>query len=173
MQEQARADEIEQDRRNQVADFIAEHPTYDKSLFLFSQTSRIRRFMQSLVDPSFGTERINGRAADPKRRRIFSFFILAAIVASVAVAGIATPLERRQYYLDNGPTRWTWYNLVEAHLGIIFVGEAVVKWIADGFLFSPNAYLLSLWNDIDFFVSPRYLSSPISPCLPCYSLFRV
>lgn len=37
-------------------------------------------------------------------------------------------------------------------LGSIFVLEFLIKIIADGFIFSPNAYLLSVWNLLDFFV---------------------
>ncbi|GAA5872257.1 hypothetical protein JCM8547_004796 [Rhodosporidiobolus lusitaniae] len=152
MQEQVRFQEVEQSRRNEIADFLAEHPSYDKTLFLFSQASPIRQFCQSLVDPCFGTERINGRPPVLKRKRIFSGIMLVAIVASIAVAGIATPLYRRDYYLAHGSPRFSWFNIVEASLGFTFFAEFVVKTVADGFLWTPNAYLLSIWNDIDFFV---------------------
>ncbi|GAA6002036.1 hypothetical protein JCM10207_003048 [Rhodosporidiobolus poonsookiae] len=152
LEEQGRVREVAEERRNAIAEFIAEHPTYDKTLFLFSQSSSIRRFCQSVVEPSYGHERINGQAPSPNRKRVFSAIVFAAIVSSIAIAGYATPLYRRDYYLKNGDVRWTWFNLVEASLGAIFFAEALVKWIADGFLLGPNAYLLSLWNDIDFFV---------------------
>ncbi|GAA5884714.1 hypothetical protein JCM6882_005364 [Rhodosporidiobolus microsporus] len=150
--EQERVQEEQQERRNEIADFIEQHPSYDKALWIFSNSSPIRRFCQSLCDPSYGNERINGRAPDPTRKRVFSAVVFVAIVASITVAGVATPMYRHDYYLDHGAIRWTWYNLVEASLGAIFFSEAAVKWIADGFLFTPNGYLLSLWNDIDFFV---------------------
>ncbi|GAA6027992.1 hypothetical protein JCM8097_001819 [Rhodosporidiobolus ruineniae] len=150
--EQARYQEVEQERRNQIEEFAVENPSYSRTLFFFTPASRVRRFCQSFTEAAYGGERINGRAPDKRRRLVFSSIVLLAIVASIAIAGIATPLYRRDYYLANGPKRWTWYNLCEAALGSIFFAEALVKWIADGFLFSPNAYLLSLWNDIDFFV---------------------
>jgi hypothetical protein len=37
-------------------------------------------------------------------------------------------------------------------LGFIFIIEFMVKVLADGFIFTPNAYLLSVWNMLDFFV---------------------
>lgn len=46
----------------------------------------------------------------------------------------------------------TWFNLTEASLGTIFFGEAVIRIIADGLIFSPNAMLLSVWGCLDFFV---------------------
>ncbi|GAA5943198.1 hypothetical protein JCM10213_006241 [Rhodosporidiobolus nylandii] len=151
MQEQERALETVKERRNQIAEFIAEHPSYDKTLFLFPSTSPVRRFCQSLVDPSYG-ERINGRDPSPKAKRVFSAIVLAAIISSVAIAGVATPLYRREYYLAHGPVRVSWFNVVEASLGAIFFAEALVMWIADGVLFTPNAYLLSWSNDINCFV---------------------
>ncbi|GAA5967490.1 hypothetical protein JCM11641_000565 [Rhodosporidiobolus odoratus] len=152
IQEQERVQEVAQERRDQIAKFIAQHPMYDKTLWLFPSSSRIRQFCQSLVEPSYGNERITGRPPSPKRQRVFSALILVAIVASIAIAGVATPLYRRNYYIEQGSRRWTWYNLVEASLGATFLTEALVKWVADGFLWAPNAYLLSLWNDIDFFI---------------------
>ena len=46
----------------------------------------------------------------------------------------------------------TWFNAAESALGFIFVIEFLVKIIADGFAFTPNAYLLSVWNLLDLFV---------------------
>ncbi|GAA5821176.1 hypothetical protein JCM11251_004500 [Rhodosporidiobolus azoricus] len=150
--EQERVKEERQERRDEIADFIEQHPSYDKSLWIFNNSSSLRRFCQSLCDPSYGNERINGRNPNTNRKRVFQVVVFAAIVSSVAVAGVATPMYRHDYYLDHGAVRWTWFNLVEASLGAIFFVEAAVKVIADGFLFTPNGYCLSLWNDIDLFV---------------------
>jgi hypothetical protein len=46
----------------------------------------------------------------------------------------------------------TWFNLTEASLGAIFAIEALVRIIADGLIFAPNAMLLSVWGCLDFFV---------------------
>lgn len=102
----------------------------------------------------------------------FKLVILGAIIGSVTVAAVATPVYRRevswccliacfgsslsasslQYYLDNHHIRLTWFNLTEASLGFIFIIEFLVKVTADGFIFAPNAYLLSIWNMLDFFI---------------------
>ncbi|CEQ42955.1 SPOSA6832_04831 [Sporobolomyces salmonicolor] len=152
IQEHDRVQTVAQERRNQLADFITEHPSYDKTLFLFSQSSRIRQFCQRLGDPAYGNERIKGLPPSKWWKRAFNALVFAAIVGSVAIAAYATPLYRRDYLLKHGEIRFTWYNLVEVSLGFIFVLEFVVKIVADGFIFSPNAYLLSLWNEIDFIV---------------------
>ncbi|GEM06733.1 calcium channel subunit Cch1 [Rhodotorula toruloides] len=153
MEERERLQEqTHQQRKNTVAEFIEEHPTYDRSLFFFSQGSRIRRFFQSMVDPAYGDERINGRPPEKARRLVFQAVIFATIVASIAVAAIATPLYRRNYYLQQGEVRVAWYSLVEVALGAVFLAEFFIRIIADGLIYSPNAYLLSIWRNIDGFV---------------------
>lgn len=37
-------------------------------------------------------------------------------------------------------------------LSIFFISELAIKVIADGFAFTPNAYLLNIWNALDLFV---------------------
>ena len=153
----SRPDETEErlealhERRAQQADFIAAHPSYDRALWIFSQKNYIRRLCQYFVEPSRG-ERIFGAAPKPVFVSIFKLVILAAIVGSVAIAAIATPVYRRAYFISQGDIRLTWFNLTEVSLGMLFIVEFLVKVIADGFVFAPNAYLLSIWNGIDFFV---------------------
>jgi len=137
------------ERRNQQADFIMAHPSFDKSLWLFKQSNPVRRFCQACVDPAYG-ERIFGRPAKPVLRLAMKAIVFCTIVGSIVVAAIATPEYRKQYYEENGFHRGTWFDLVEVALGTTFILEALVKIIADGFIFAPNAYLLSLWNVLDF-----------------------
>jgi len=140
------------ERRARQADFITAHPSYDRSLWLFSQRNPLRRLCQRLVDPAYGEERIHGRPAVRRERRLFQFAILFSIAGSVIVAAIATPVYRHDMLVSRGYDQWTWYNLTEVGLSLFFFVEFLVKVIADGFVFSPNAYLLSIWNQIDFFV---------------------
>lgn len=142
----------QQQRQQTVADFIAEHPSYDKSLYIFEQSSRMRQLCQRLVDPCSGGVRLHGRPANKYAKWIFQGLVFATIIASIGVAAAATPAHRRQYYLKHGHVLVAWYNLTEVLLATIFIVEFVVKVVADGFLFTPNAYLLSIANDIDFFV---------------------
>ncbi|KAH8919447.1 hypothetical protein BT69DRAFT_1246450 [Atractiella rhizophila] len=133
-------------------DFISNHPTYDRSLWIFSQRNRFRRFCQRVARPPQDTPRVFGVLTDPIYSRIFQIVVFIAIVGSLVVAAIATPPYRREFLLDHGELRWTWFNLTEVSLGFIFVVEFLIKIIADGFIFAPHAYLLSTWNRIDFFI---------------------
>jgi len=139
------------DPRVEAARFLNSHPSYDKSLWLFSNMSPIRRFCQSFHPPSYG-ERIFGRQASRYRNAAFRISIFLAIVGSVVVAGIATPAYRREWYQENGLKRDSWFSMLEVLFAIFFVVEFFVKIIADGFAFTPNAYLLSVWNALDLFV---------------------
>lgn len=92
VQDQEHSRGIIGERRALQADFIIAHPSYDRSLWIFSQTNPVRRFCQRLVDPAYGEERIRGRPAVPKRRLAFKFAIFFVICGSVVVAAIATPV---------------------------------------------------------------------------------
>ncbi|TXT15853.1 hypothetical protein VHUM_00356 [Vanrija humicola] len=139
------------ERRNQQADFIAAHPSYDRSLWIFSNRGPIRNFCQALVPPAYGF-RINGRPAHPFWSLVFKFVIFATVVSSVVVAAISTPLYRKQYYAKHGYHHFTWFDSTELALAVVFVLEFFIKIIADGFIFSPNAYLLSIWNLVDLVI---------------------
>lgn len=76
--------------------------------------------------------------------------IYVAVLASVAIAAVATPLYRKGYYSEHGLVRGTWFDVAEISLGAVFVLEFLIKVIADGFIFAPNAYLHSIWNILDF-----------------------
>ncbi|GAA5981675.1 hypothetical protein JCM10908_004562 [Rhodotorula pacifica] len=139
-------------RQQTIANFITEHPSYDKPLYIFAQSSRIRQLCQKLVDPCSGGERLNGRPANKYAKWTFQGLVFVSIIASIGIAASATPYYRRQYYLSHGHVLVAWYNLAEVLLATVFIFEFFVKVVADGFLFTPNAYLLSIANDIDFFV---------------------
>ncbi len=139
------------ERRNQQADFIAAHPSYDQSLWIFGQRNRVRQFCQACVAPAHG-DRIFGRPPQPMLRLAVKVIVFCAIVASIVVASIATPSYRKNFYEEHGVYRGTWFDLAEVSLGMVYVVEAAIKIIADGFIFAPNAYLLSLWNVLDFVI---------------------
>ena len=160
------------ERRSQQADFIAAHPSYDKSLWLFKQTNPFRRFCQACFDPAHG-ERIFGRLAQPILRLTAKTITFLAIVASIAVAAYATPSYRKDYFERFGLYRGTWFDLAEVGLGAAFVFEAVMKIIADGFLFAPNAYLLSLWNVFDFIILVTLLINTCTSLIFLGGLSRV
>jgi len=160
------------ERRNQQADFIMAHPSFDHSLWLFKQSNPIRRFCQACVEPAYG-DRIFGRPAKPVLRLAMKAIVFCTIVASIVVAAIATPEYRKGYYEQHGFHRGTWFDLVEVALGTTFIFEALIKIIADGFVFAPNAYLLSLWNVLDFLMLVALLVNTTTSLIFIGGLSRV
>ncbi|SOV09675.1 related to CCH1 - Calcium channel (alpha subunit) [Ustilago sp. UG-2017a] len=149
------------DPRIQQAQFIASHPSYDKSYFLFSNHNKLRRFCQSLVPSSHG-ERLFGRPVSPYRHKLFQIAVFLAIVGSVVSASIATPAYRRDYYARYGLIRASWFSILEISLSSLFLAEFFIKTIADGLAFTPNAYVLSIWNSLDLFVLTTLLVNVVT-----------
>ena len=139
------------ERRAQKADFIRDHPTYDKTFWIFSQKNWLRRMCQKLVAPA-GGDRIFGTPHSPIAHPIFQLLLLLTVIGGIVVESIATPLYRRQFYQDHGFLRGTWFDLAEGSFALVLLLEFVIKIIADGFLFTPNAYVRSIWNVLDFFI---------------------
>lgn len=132
-------------------DLIRRYPTYDKAFWIIPQTNPFRRLCQKIVRPS-GGERIFGAPPSDAAHILFQLAIFLAVLGNVASEAIATPLYRRDYYMQHGPMRGAWFNVAEATFGLILVVEFLIKIIADGFLFTPNAYIRSIWNILDFVI---------------------
>ncbi|KAG9307249.1 hypothetical protein G9A89_017077 [Geosiphon pyriformis] len=140
-----------QERQAIKADFIAAHPNYDESLWFLSPRNRIRHYCQLLVPPSYG-KRLFGTAPSPTLSVLFNIFVFLCIIASVVVAAITNPAYQKTYFAPNNEKRVTWFWITDTAFTGLFTIEFLVKIIADGFLFTPNAYLLNVWNCLDFFV---------------------
>ena len=139
------------ERRAQKADFIRDHPTYDKTFWILSQKNPLRHACQKLVAPANG-ERIFGTPPSPIAHPIFQLILLLIVIAGVVVEWIATPLYRRTWYREHGNVRGSWFDIAETIFGLALFVEFLIKIIADGFLFTPNAYIRSIWNVLDFFI---------------------
>ncbi|KAF8548118.1 hypothetical protein OG21DRAFT_1489654 [Imleria badia] len=137
--------------RTQTIELIRRHPSYDKVFWFFPQTNRLRRLCQKIVNPS-GGERIFGTSPSDVAHTFFQLAIFLAVLGNVATEAIATPLYRRNYYMQHGPVRGAWFHVTEATFGLILVVEFLIKIIADGLLFTPNAYIRSIWNILDFVI---------------------
>ncbi|CAG8456859.1 12434_t:CDS:10 [Rhizophagus irregularis] len=133
------------------ADFLAAHPNYDASLWFLSPRNRFRRFCQLLVEPSHG-DRVYGTSPSPTWNFVFNAFIYLCIIASVAFAAFANMSYQKEYFEKNGDVKYPWFWITDAMFTGIFTVEFIIKIIADGFLLTPNAYLLDVWNQLDFFV---------------------
>lgn len=113
------------------------------------------------MPPAYG-HRIFGRPEHPLWSFICRGIVFLAVVASIVIAGVASPLYRKNYYERHGLIRASWFDISEAAIASIFILEAVIKVIADGFIFAPNAYLLSVWNIVDFTILLTVIVNTIS-----------
>ncbi|TFK51284.1 hypothetical protein OE88DRAFT_1800091 [Heliocybe sulcata] len=141
-------DEAKFERRAMRADFIRDHPTYDKTFWIFSQKNTVRQLCQRLVQPA-GGERIFGVPPSPIAHPLFQLFLLSAVIAGILVEGVASPVYRRKYYLQHGLIRGSWFDIAETALGMTLLIDFVIKIVADGFIFTPNHYFKSIWNILD------------------------
>jgi voltage-dependent calcium channel len=145
------ANDATEERKAIKADFIRDHPTFDKTFWVLSQKNPVRRFCQLLVRPT-GGERINGRRPSTIAHTIFQFVLLIAVIGGIVVEANATPVYRRYYYAQHGHIRGSWFDVAELAFGLTLLVEFIIKIVADGFLFTPNAYVRSIWNVLDFFI---------------------
>lgn len=143
--------DIMYERRAQKADFIRDHPTYDKTFWIFSQKNPLRRACQKLVAPANG-DRIFGSPPSSIAHPIFQLVLLLTVLSGVIVECIATPIYRRNYYQEHGYIRGSWFDIAETTFGFTLFVEFLIKIVADGFVFTPNAYIRSIWNILDFFI---------------------
>ncbi|KAL4886544.1 Ion transport protein-domain-containing protein [Aspergillus karnatakaensis] len=132
-------------RKRAQREYLIRHPNYNKSLFIFQPDSPVRRLCQRMVGPGRGHQRVEG--VDPYKPvwYTFSAFVYAAIVAMVILACITTPI----YQSVNFQTDKDWFTYTDLGFAILFTIEAVIKVVADGFFWTPNAYFRSSWGFID------------------------
>ncbi|ORY05860.1 hypothetical protein K493DRAFT_333364 [Basidiobolus meristosporus CBS 931.73] len=152
-------------------DFMTAHPTYDTSLFIFKRNHPIRKICKKLVgnsDPS-----IEGVSLSHfKLSHAFNGFIFVCVVVSVVFAAINTPLAQRQRIiekygsLDNYTSKREVdiFYMIDIIVTAVFTIEFLIRIIADGFMFTPEAYWRSIWNRVDFLVLiTLYITLAINP----------
>jgi hypothetical protein len=136
-------------RKRAQRQYLQRYPMYNVSMFIFRPEHPVRRFCQRIVGPGRGNARIEG--VDPIKPVWFAFsaFIYAAIVAMVLLACIATPLYQRAYFQEHKASLGDWFIWTDLGFAIFFSIEAIIKVIADGFFWTPNAYFRGSWGFID------------------------
>ncbi|KAF5378156.1 hypothetical protein D9615_007610 [Tricholomella constricta] len=137
------------ERRAQKADLIQrDHPTYDKTFWIFSQKNIVRRLC---VQPASG-ERIFGTPYSSIAHPILQLLLLLTVIGGIVIETIATPICSRNYFLEHGLDAGAWFDVAVFAFGFLLVVEFIIKIIANGFAFTPNAYIRSIWNVLDFFI---------------------
>lgn len=129
--------------------FLHENPNFNKVFYILGPRHRVRRFCQRLVKSSHG-ERIDGVEPNKKVSEGIVFFMFLVTLALVISACYLTPLYRKDVDQVHGKFNWTFY--LDNGFLAIFTVEFLIKIIADGIVFTPNAYIMSSWNIIDFWV---------------------
>ncbi|THX50710.1 hypothetical protein D6D06_07816 [Aureobasidium pullulans] len=130
-------------------EYLRKYPNYNVSLFIFRINNPIRRWCQRIVGPGRGGDRIEGVAPSRPIWYAFSAFIYAAIVAMVLLACVTTPLYQKQYFTAHGFKATNWFVFSDMGFAALFTIESVIRVIADGFYWTPNAYYRSSWGIID------------------------
>jgi voltage-dependent calcium channel len=141
----------QKDREKSQRAYLAKHPNYNVSLYMFKPQNIIRHWSQMIVGPGRGGERIEGVQPTGVAWYAFSAFIYACVVAMVLIACITTPLYQKQYF-ERHETRLTlrnWLTFSDVGFAVVFTIEAIIKVIADGFFWTPHAYYRSTWGFID------------------------
>ncbi|KAK6586310.1 hypothetical protein PZA11_001367 [Diplocarpon coronariae] len=136
-------------RKRAQREFLARHPNYNNALFLFKPTNPIRRLCQRIVGPGRGSERFDGVEPTTAVWYTFSAIIYASIVAMVLLACVTTPLYQKVYFQTHTFNVRNWFVWADMSFAIVFTAEAMIKVIADGFFWTPNAYFRSSWGFID------------------------
>lgn len=136
-------------RRKAQREYLGRHPTYNNSLFIFAPKNPIRRLCQRLVGPGRGIERIDGVEPNKYAWYIFSAMVYASIVTMVVLACITTPLYQKEYRERRDFSLRNWFVWTDLGFAVFFSAEAIIKVVADGFFFTPNAYFRSSWGVID------------------------
>lgn len=130
-------------------EYLRKYPNYNVSLFIFRINNPIRRWCQRIVGPGRGGDRIEGVAPSRAIWYAFSAFIYAAIVAMVLLACVTTPLYQKEYFESHNFKVRNWFVFSDMGFATLFTLESIVRVIADGFYYTPNAYYRSSWGMID------------------------
>jgi hypothetical protein len=136
-------------RKRAQREYLTRHPHYNNSLFIFSPKNPLRRLCQKVVGPGRGNERFEGVEPNRVVWYTFSAFVYAAIVAMVLLACVTTPLYQKEYFETHTYTVENWFTWTDMAFAGLFTLEAIIKIIADGFFWTPNAYFRSSWGFID------------------------
>ncbi|KAF2691188.1 calcium channel-like protein subunit Cch1 [Lentithecium fluviatile CBS 122367] len=136
-------------RKKAQREYLRKHPNYNVSLFIFGPRNPVRRLCQRIVGPGRGKDRMEGLAPSVPVWYAFSAFIYAAIIAMVLLACVTTPLYQREYFRTHPFSVRNWFVWTDMGFAVLFSIEALIKVIADGFFFTPNAYFRGSWGFID------------------------
>ncbi|CCH62514.1 hypothetical protein TBLA_0H02290 [Henningerozyma blattae CBS 6284] len=149
------------DYEDEKLEYLKSHPFYNYSYLIIPPNHKVRKFCQRFVAPSVGrrtdgyqffddeTDMYTGRKYFKHiERDFFIMFYAVLTVLLIILSCYVTPLYRLTHQYDV----WDWSTACDLSMVVLFTIEFLIKTIADGFVFTPNAYLRNPWNFIDFMV---------------------
>lgn len=129
--------------------FLKENPKFNNVFYVMGPRHRLRRMCQRLVKSSYG-ERIDGVEPNKTVSETFIVVMFLSTIGLVVTACYLTPLFRKEMVSKYGYMNFTFF--LEIGFVALFTIEFFIRIIADGLIFTPNAYLRSSWNFIDVIV---------------------
>ncbi|CAK9438796.1 uncharacterized protein LODBEIA_P30200 [Lodderomyces beijingensis] len=129
---------------NKRNEFLEANPRYNYVFYIMSPRHKLRRLCQRMVKPSYG-ERIQGVEPFRPISETIVVIMFLATIGLVILACYMTPI-----YRMNVKSNWIFWS--EYSFALVFTVEFLIKVLADGLIFTPNAYCRSSWNLIDFVV---------------------
>ncbi|KAF9296993.1 calcium channel protein [Mortierella antarctica] len=131
--------------------FFSSEAFRHRSLFIFGPQNRLRRALQRFVTPGRGY-RTEGERENVLLSRPFNLLVTLAILACVIVGAMTGPVWRLKQFRKPEEDRSVVIPITDYVFPAIFTVEFLIRVVADGFIFTPDAYFKTLWNKIDFFV---------------------
>lgn len=128
-------------------EFLRQNPMFNTVFYVLGPRHKVRRLCQRIVPSSYG-ERIDGVDPNKTVSELFALVMFLSTIGIVITACYLTPILRRGVIDKHGQYNWTFY--IDVSFIAIFTIEFIIKTTADGLLFTPNAYLRSPWNWLDF-----------------------
>ncbi|GCE98298.1 calcium channel protein [Zygosaccharomyces mellis] len=142
-------------------EYLKKHPSFNYTYFILPPRHKFRKFCQRLVPPSVG-RRTDGiqfydDGTDEYGQKFYfrhierDFFVLFFSIITlllIVFSCYVTPLRRMQ----DDMRLWGWSTYIDVGFVCILSLEFLVKTVADGVIYTPNAYLRNPWNIIDFIV---------------------
>ncbi|PRT56720.1 Calcium-channel protein cch1 [Wickerhamiella sorbophila] len=128
-------------------------PGFDRTLWIFGRHNKLRLFCQRIYPCAHG---VRASGVEPSKYTWYplSVFLTAAIIVMVVFSCINTPIYQLVHSAEIGTSTrsFTWFVYTDIVFLAIFLMEFLIKIVADGFHYTPNAYTHSVWNVIDLLV---------------------
>ena len=148
-------EEAQRKKEAQIEHIRENHPFFDKSLFIFSVNNPIRKFVHKIVHTRYNARKdeksghVGGFSSEHLKRYLASqtwldWGMLVCTQVSILAMLFETPSKRTFDYLT--------LTIIEYIFIVTTSIELVLKIIADGLFFAPNAFIRDFGNCLHVFI---------------------